>query len=147
LQGEDGELFPKRSFNLVPFRRKFIILENYTRFVISPGNLEFYKDLIGNILLFVLFPFTLLCFGVTNYRWLLLVSIGASLSVEIIQYLFNIGVADIDDLILKQHRRIYWIAILYPFSRIKNNKPILQSINLRNYIHFIYRHYYQKKKS
>jgi glycopeptide antibiotics resistance protein len=107
-------------------------LENYP-VRISPGNLEFYKDLIGNILLFVPFPFLLYyVLGVKYYRRLLLISIGTSLSVEITQYLFNIGVADIDDLILNSIGACIGLLVLYPFSRIKNNKPIFQSVNLRN---------------
>ena len=92
--------FPKRSIHLTPFKEKIIYWQSVTGHT-KPENLEFYKDLLGNVLLFIPFPF-LLCYiiGIKSYSKLLLFSVIASLFVEIIQYTNNIGVADIDDLLL-----------------------------------------------
>jgi glycopeptide antibiotics resistance protein len=110
--------FPKRSFNLIPFRDKLHYLQSYASHS-SPENLEFYKDLIGNILLFIPFPFLLFyVLGIKNYRILLLLSMGTSLFIEIIQYVFNIGVADIDDLILNSAGASIGLLIIYEVSRL-----------------------------
>ena len=91
---------PERTFNLVPFRDKLHYLQTYTSHT-SPENIEFYKDLFGNIVLFI--PFPLLVFYISrnkSRRRLLIVSVCASFFIEIMQFIFNIGVADIDDILL-----------------------------------------------
>lgn len=90
----------KRSIHLFPFREKAEYLQTcyvHTRL----ENLEFYKDLIGNVVIFIPFPFLIwYLLKIKSYRKLLLISACTSFCVESIQYLFNIGVADIDDLLL-----------------------------------------------
>lgn len=114
--------FPIRNINLVPFRDKFHYLQtNQVR--VNPYNLEFYKDLFGNILLFIPFPFLLFYFfGIRSYSKLFLLSAGTSLLIEIIQYIFNIGVSDIDDLLLNVIGASIGLSILYLISRLRLNK-------------------------
>src|SRR5689334_1801788 len=92
--------FPKRNVHLDPFGEKIAFWQSaglHTR----PETIEFYKDLLGNILLFVPFPFLLLfVFRIKGFTRLLLSAMLVSIGVEVLQYIFNIGVADIDDLIL-----------------------------------------------
>jgi len=112
-------VFPKRNFNLVPFRDKFLYLQA-TTLRVNPYNLEFYKDFVGNILLFVPLPFLVYYFlGIRSFRKQLLICAGTSLAIEIIQFIFNIGVADIDDLILNTTGASIGIALL---SIIPENK-------------------------
>jgi len=62
---------------------------------------NFYSNLAGNFILFI--PYTFIVMILFNYknRWLVLLSVFLlSLSVEIAQYVFRVGVADMDDLIL-----------------------------------------------
>ena len=62
---------------------------------------EAYKDLFGNILLFVPIPFFLFFLaGRSSLRSTILVAATISFSVELTQFLLSIGTADIDDLIL-----------------------------------------------
>ena len=115
--------FSKRSIHLVPFREKTEYFQScaiHTR----PENIEFYKDFIGNILVFVPFPF-LLCYvlAIKSYRKLLLISVATSLAIEMIQYICNIGVADIDDLLLNSIGASIGLLMLHIVS-LKNNNTI-----------------------
>src|SRR5689334_10394021 len=53
--------FPKRNINWVLFRDKIQHWQTGALHT-TPENIEFYKDLIGNILLFIPFPFFLFYF-------------------------------------------------------------------------------------
>jgi glycopeptide antibiotics resistance protein len=112
---------PKRSYHLIPFRDKVLYLQTYAIHS-SPENLEFYKDLVGNILLFIPFPFLLFyVMGIKSYRRLLLMPVCASFFIEIIQYIFNIGVADIDDVILNTIGSSLGLLLLHALSKLKTN--------------------------
>src|SRR6185436_3844533 len=112
---------PERTFNLVPFRDKILYLRAYGTHT-HVQNVEFYKDLLGNMLLFVPFPFLLFyVMRIKSYRKLLLISVCTSLFIEIIQITFNIGVADIDDLVLNTVGSSVGLLMLYVLSRLKIN--------------------------
>ncbi|MEO5564486.1 MAG: VanZ family protein [Chitinophagaceae bacterium] len=119
--------FPTRNINLVPFRDKINYLQtNAIR--VNPYNWEFYKDLFGNILLFVPFPLLVsYFFGIKSFRKLFLVSAGTSLLVEVTQYIFNIGVSDIDDLLLNTLGASIGLLILYLFLRLRTNQSPLET--------------------
>jgi glycopeptide antibiotics resistance protein len=114
--------FSKRSIHIIPFQDKTQYLQTYSTHT-RPENIEFYKDFIGNILLFVPFPF-LLCYvlAIKSFRKLLMLSMGTSLVVETVQYIFNIGVADIDDLLLNTFGASIGLLLLYIASS-KNLNP------------------------
>ncbi|MFI5130101.1 MAG: VanZ family protein [Chitinophagales bacterium] len=105
--------FPKRSIHFTPFEEKIRFwqtISGHSRM----ETLEFYKDLVGNILLFVPFPFFLsLIIGIKRYPKLLLISALVSLFVEIVQFTCNIGVADIDDLILNSMGASIGLLVMY----------------------------------
>ncbi len=62
---------------------------------------EFYSNLIGNILLFIPFPFFLReLFNITKKSLILKLGIASSILIEILQFLWKIGVPDIDDVLL-----------------------------------------------
>jgi glycopeptide antibiotics resistance protein len=112
---------PERNFNLVPFREKILYLRSYGTHT-HLQNVEFYKDLIGNIFLFIPFPILLFyVVGIKSYRKLALISVCTSLTIEIIQITLNIGVADIDDLVLNTVGSSIGLLILYALSRPKIN--------------------------
>jgi glycopeptide antibiotics resistance protein len=116
-------IFPKRNFNLIPFRDKIYFLHT-NQTALDSRNLEFYKDLVGNVVIFIPLPFLLFYItGIRSYRKILSIAILISLAVEIIQYIFNIGVADIDDVILNTTGAIIGSLILYFISGTKNNSP------------------------
>jgi glycopeptide antibiotics resistance protein len=115
--------FSKRSIHIIPFRDKMQYLQTYSTHT-RPENIEFYKDLIGNILLFVPFPF-LLCYvlAIKSFRKLLLITVTTSFAVEMIQFVFNIGVADIDDLLLNTTGAAIGLLLLYISSPKNANSP------------------------
>ena len=92
--------------------------------------IEFYKDLLGNILLFVPFPFLLLfVFRIKGFTRLLLGAMTVSMAVEILQYVFNIGVADIDDLILNTIGALLGLFLMYLlFPRLQDKTNLRDNI-------------------
>jgi len=62
---------------------------------------NYYTNLIGNIVLFLPLPFFLACLaGIKSFKKIFLISFILSLSVELLQFVFKRGVADIDDILL-----------------------------------------------
>lgn len=61
---------------------------------------HFVINLLGNVALFLPFSMLLLSFGYRNTKGILLTAFLVSLSIEVIQYVFTIGVADVDDVLL-----------------------------------------------
>lgn len=90
----------ENRINLVPFKKNLELLEKHL--ALTHENLYyFYPDLAGNFLLFLPFPFcACLLTGNRNRLFLLLLAFLSSFSIECIQYIFHIGVADIDDILL-----------------------------------------------
>lgn len=75
----------------------FKTLEHQTSF----DYYSFFTNLIGNIFLFIPFAYFLMTvFKLFNGKKIILFSFLLSVSIEFIQYLFDIGVADIDDVLL-----------------------------------------------
>ncbi len=88
------------EINLVPVKYSVRLFKN----LILANKLEvfnFYLNLFGNILLFI--PLSFILMGLFNVRKLLSVIVWGvilSTSIEATQYIFHIGFADVDDLIL-----------------------------------------------
>ncbi len=62
---------------------------------------NFYTNLFGNIILFIPFPIVLITvFKIEKLGVIIISAILFSTSIETLQYLFQIGLADIDDVIL-----------------------------------------------
>lgn len=71
---------------------------NYTN---TRDIINFYSNLAGNFILFIPYTFiVMVLFNYKNSRLVLLSVFLLSLSIETIQYVFRVGVADMDDLIL-----------------------------------------------
>lgn len=102
--------FARRRQELVDFREKINWIPFYEKvlFLQKIGNLEsqkqfaFYSDFLGNFLMFIPFALALQWFSAKKYssRTLIYSVFLCSLSIETIQYILNIGVADIDDVVL-----------------------------------------------
>lgn len=89
-----------RYLNIYPLRntiREFHAL-NYNN---KGDMLNFFSNLAGNFILFIPYTFILvILFNYKNIRLILLSVLLLSLSIETLQYVFRVGVADIDDLLL-----------------------------------------------
>ena len=65
------------------------------------GRFNYYSNLLGNIILFIPIPFVLAWyFKMNRFLPILFTGFLISLSIELLQYIFDVGVADIDDIIL-----------------------------------------------
>jgi glycopeptide antibiotics resistance protein len=89
-----------RYLNIYPLRntiREFHAL-NYND---KRDLLNFFSNLAGNFILFIPYTFIMvILFNYKNSRLVLLSVFLLSLSIEVLQYVFRVGVADIDDLLL-----------------------------------------------
>lgn len=82
------------SFNLIPFESIIDVFENGTTY-------EFIINIFGNSLIFMPLEYFLIeLFKVKKTLINFIVSFGIILLIEIFQYVFKVGVLDIDDLIL-----------------------------------------------
>jgi glycopeptide antibiotics resistance protein len=89
-----------RYLNIIPLRNTYIewlgINYSHRREVVS-----FYSNFVGNILLFIPFSVILMsAFKNLNIKGVLLIALITSFSIELLQYMLCIGVADVDDVLL-----------------------------------------------
>jgi glycopeptide antibiotics resistance protein len=120
--------FPVRNFNIVPLRSKLHYLENWSAFT-GPEKAEIYKDVLGNIIIFIPFPFLLVfLLGFRSYRRLLFLSFISSLGVELIQFIMNVGVADIDDILFNTLGATLGILMLYIIAQLRGSR---ETVNYR----------------
>ena len=99
--------FIKREIHLVPFSNTVKGFQDlYTgAYQLSKSQIPYYwyllcRNIIGNIILFIPLGFFFpLLFKASRFRSIFLFALIASLNIEILQYLFMIGVCDIDDII------------------------------------------------
>jgi glycopeptide antibiotics resistance protein len=85
------------SVNLVPVRNTWREL----KYITEIGRFNYLSNIFGNILLFLPLPFILKFFlKIFNYSTVLIISMLLSIAIETLQYIFKVGVADIDDVIL-----------------------------------------------
>ena len=112
--------------NLIPFRQKLQDL-SYYHSMSAFERWNFLTDLLGNIGLFVPLPFFLLLFFKIKETWkTVLIAAVISGGVEITQYFFRIGIADIDDIILNILGAIIGAGILKLFTKHFYSSPLLK---------------------
>jgi glycopeptide antibiotics resistance protein len=85
------------SVNLVPIKNTWKEL----RYINGIGRFNYFSNIFGNILLFLPFPVVLKMFlKVYKFSTVLFMSLLLSIAIESLQFIFKVGVADIDDVIL-----------------------------------------------
>jgi glycopeptide antibiotics resistance protein len=107
------------ELNLVPFKN--IIPE--TNSIHDFGSFNYNSNLVGNIIIFIPFSFILIeGFKVSKLSMVVLIAFIASFMVEFLQYIFKVGVADINDIILNTTGAVigYYIYSIYKRYIIKN---------------------------
>ena len=89
----------KRYLNLVPVKNT---INGYSQISSTVnGTYNFYSNLLGNIVLFMPLSFILvLVFRINKISTVLFWGVLLSIVIEIMQFVFEVGVADIDDIIL-----------------------------------------------
>ena len=107
-----GELSGIRSLNLIPF----VTIFEYFRFILNGNIIIGISNLLGNLIIF--FPLgyiaALLFPKIRKPAGILLLSLFFSLFIEVCQYAFACGSADIDDVILNVIGGMagYWVYVL-----------------------------------
>lgn len=82
------------SVNLVPFKEILEILN-------SKDNYQIIINIFGNLLIFMPIEYFIIeLFNIRKWYKNTLISVGIILLIEIVQYIFNVGVFDVDDIIL-----------------------------------------------
>lgn len=108
------------EYNLVPFKviRLFVVHHDKVPFHM------FFLNIFGNILCFM--PYGFLLKAATGNRipfWLcVLTAAGTSVVFEFLQYIFAVGVGDIDDVILNTAGAALGYLVYYLFLRIARKK-------------------------
>jgi glycopeptide antibiotics resistance protein len=110
----------RTKLNLIPFKEKYSVIQQLNVKTISPQK-DFFIDLFGNVLMFIPFPLALVWLFSVKLSYLknFLFVVLASLSIEIIQYLFNKGVSDIDDIFLNTIGGSIGLLVLHYLIQIK----------------------------
>ena len=100
------------SCDLIPFKSIIGILKNGTTY-------EVIINIFGNLLVFVPLEYFLIeLFKVKKFSVNFIVSFGIILLIELFQYIFKVGVLDIDDIILCMFGMMIFYFI---YKKIKNN--------------------------
>jgi glycopeptide antibiotics resistance protein len=87
----------KHELNLIPLKNMFTEFKKIS----EPGSLNYYSNLMGNIILFIPFPIILvISYKVSKFSTIILISFTLSFLIEFLQFIFRVGVADINDIIL-----------------------------------------------
>ena len=109
----------KRHLNLIPLKNKFDYFVSQCN-TPDPQLREFYIDFFGNILLFIPFAFFFyFFFRIKEPRKSILISVIISVSIEFIQFILSIGVADIDDVILNTTGATIGMLLLKLLTKVK----------------------------
>jgi glycopeptide antibiotics resistance protein len=118
----------KRHLNLIPLKNKFdYFVSQYN--TPDPKLRELYLDFFGNILLFIPFAFCFyFLFRIKEPRKSILISVIISVSIEFIQFILSIGVADIDDVIFNAAGATIGMLILKLMTKAKVFKKNVQYV-------------------
>src|SRR5579864_1143496 len=82
--------------NLIPFQ----VFRDFSK-ISDIGVFNYFSNLIGNILLFVPIAFVFISiFRICKLSTILILSFLLSFTIELLQYIFEVGFADVDDIIL-----------------------------------------------
>lgn len=100
------------SYNLIPFHTIIEIINNNSLYSIT-------INIFGNLLIFIPLEYFLIeLFNVKNILPNFLISSGAILLIEILQYVFKVGIFDIDDILLS----VIGMMLFYIFNNYLKNK-------------------------
>ena len=107
----------REPVNFIPLIYKLNTIAVY-RALSPPDKWLFLTDLFGNIALFMPLPFFLVfIFHINSLQKTILVAFIISVCIELTQFIFSIGVADIDDIILNTIGAIFGGVILKLLKR------------------------------
>lgn len=110
-----------RYLNIMPLRNTYIewLSINYSN---RREVLSFYSNFVGNILLFI--PFSVILMLATKnigVKGVILIALITSFSIELLQYILCIGVADVDDILLNVTGACIGIFLLNLLKKVFKN--------------------------
>ncbi len=110
--------FMRSVANLTPVIHK---IQFWTSPIDDPRYIyRFFEDFIGNILMFMPYPFFLyFLFDIKNKFSILLYAFTLSSGIELVQYIRGIGVTDIDDVLLNTFGAYLGILLVQVFRKWK----------------------------
>ena len=109
----------QRIFNIVPLNST---IEDFRNLTLSNNRelFNFYSNFIGNIILFVPLPWLLFfLFQIKSRKNIFLVTFFSSIAIELIQYIFKRGVADIDDIFLNSFGALIGLIFIKKDNNLK----------------------------
>lgn len=103
----------REQINITPLKEKIQFL-NRPDWSFGRSHYGFWEDAIGNIIMFIPMPFVLVMFlgGNIKWYWSLGFAFCSSVLIECLQYVFNVGRLDIDDVILNTFGAVVGIVLL-----------------------------------
>src|SRR4028118_699965 len=105
--------------NVVPFRNTI----NSYYSLNDVGWLNFSSNLFGNILLFIPFPFFIIeFFEIFKKKLIIGIGIFTSFLIEFLQYIFRIGIPDIDDVLFNTSGVIAGVILWKTLFKTKHTK-------------------------
>ena len=115
---------PERYLNIVPLKN---LVKDFHTLKDNHETINYFFDLVGNILLFMPYTFILIIlYNYKNNKILLLSAFLLSICIEVLQYAFQVGVADIDDVILNTAGALVGILLC---RQLKKIMPAMQLSN------------------
>jgi glycopeptide antibiotics resistance protein len=106
-----------RYVNIVPFKN---LINEFRLLNLKESRdvFNYFSNLLGNIALFMPYSFILIVlFDNKNDKSLLLSAFLISVSIELLQYLFCVGVADVDDVLLNTFGALAGILVCRIFKK------------------------------
>jgi glycopeptide antibiotics resistance protein len=122
--------FTEREIHLIPFKATYIAFEklNNNVYHISAAQIPYYRfllvrNIIGNIILFIPWGLTIpiLFKNFYDIRNLLLITCVVCFFIEVVQYIFVLGVCDIDDII---YNVVGAVVGFYLFKLLRAKLPL-----------------------
>ncbi len=111
-------LMHNEPVNLIPLKAKLAQISIYHS-LSSVERWELLTDLFGNIILFIPLPFFFsVVFKIESAGKIILYAFILSICVEVTQFIFSIGVADIDDILLNTLGAIIGVFMLNMLKKI-----------------------------
>ncbi len=104
--------------NVYPLSNKIELFKKIK--VAGSGEYYFFlENIIGNILMFIPLPVMIILLSGKKMVWyrMLLLILSMSVAIETLQYIFNIGFADVDDVLLNTLGGLTGMAVMPFFSR------------------------------
>lgn len=105
-----------RILNKIPIRDLITDFNNKKSSAIS----NYYSKFFGNIVLFIPFSFFIFAFNTYCYKSVILSALCLSFLIEALQYIFNVGVAVVNDILLNSFGALIVFYLIKYYLKMKH---------------------------